>query len=519
MSGADSGAARTNAGWWYLDRHLDDDTADAVCLIADDEQLTYRQLHERVCRAARVFTAAGLRPGDRIALALADSPDFVACILAAMRTGAVPVPLAPLLTIAEQRYVVADSGARAVVVEDGGGALASALRDGPDPVLLWSRGPGATSVRCLPEDVRRASPLTGVVPRDGRDVALLQYTSGSTGRPKGVVHLHRGLLAFADGIVRHLGVTRHDRVLSTAKLPFGYGFGNSLLLPFSAGASAVLFSGRAEPHAVAALLHRTRPTLLFAVPTLYAALLALPRAEENLDFSGVRLAVAAGEPLGARLAGQLADRFGLDVVNGLGATECLHIFTATRPGAFRPGTTGESMPGFEVQVCDDEGRPLPAGAPGRLRVRGPSVADRYWERPEASARSFRDGWVYTGDTMLLDPDAGWIHLGRSDDILNVGGMKIAPAEVEDAISAVPGVEVCAVVGVEDENGLTRIAAHVVPRAGCAAGLPQRIRAALLHSLPTFKRPRTLRLVDALPTTSTGKTARHEVRREEQEYVS
>ncbi|MET9496584.1 benzoate-CoA ligase family protein [Streptomyces sp. NPDC006552] len=519
MTGDARRTVEANAGWWYLDRHLGGETADAVCLIAGDERLTYRQLHERVCRAARVFTGAGLRPGERIALALDDGPDFVTYILAALRAGAVPVPVAPLLTVAEQRYVVADSGARAVVVEDGAGPLATAVRAGPDPVLLWSRRPGADGVRSLPEDVRRAAPLAGVVARGGRDVALLQYTSGSTGRPKGVVHLHRGLLAFARGIVRHLGVTRHDRVLSTAKLPFGYGFGNSLLLPFSVGASAVLFPGRAEPHAVAALLARTRPTLLFAVPTLYAALLALPHAERNLDFSGVRLAVAAGEPLGAGLGARLADRFGLGVVNGLGATECLHIFTATPPGRPRPGSTGESVAGYEVQVCDDADRPLPDGSPGRLRVRGPGVADRYWGRPGLTARTFRDGWVYTGDTMVRDADAGWVHLGRSDDILNVGGMKIAPTEVEDAITAVPGVAACAVVGVEDAYGLTRIVAHVVPGAGCAPELPARIRAALLHSLPAFKRPRTLRLVDTLPTTSTGKTARHEVRRGERESVS
>ncbi|GHE12683.1 benzoate-CoA ligase family protein [Streptomyces alanosinicus] len=513
------GSVERNAGWWYLDRHLSGAGADALCLLCGDEQLTYRQLHALVCRVARVFTAAGIAPGQRIALALHDTPDFVAYVLAALRVGAVPVPVAPLLTVAEQRYVVADCGASAVVVEDGAGPLAAELAGGPDGVPLWCRRPGPGAVRCLPEEARRAAPLTGVVPRADEDVAVLQYTSGSTGRPKGVVHLHRGLLAFPEGIVRHLGVTRHDRVLSTAKLPFGYGFGNSLLLPLSVGASAVLLPGRAEPHAVAALLRRARPTLLFAVPTLYAALLALPRAEQSLDFSGVRLAVAAGEPLGARLCTALADRFGLAVVNGLGATECLHIVTATLPGRVRPGSVGESVPGFEAEVCDEAGRPLPDGSPGRLRVRGPSVADRYWGRPELTARTFRDGWVHTGDTMVRDADAGWVHLGRSDDVLNVGGMKIAPTEVEDAIAAVDGVEACAVVGVQDADGLTRIAAQVVPRAGCAEGLAERIRAALRHSLPVFKRPRTLRLVDALPTTTTGKTARHAVRRQEQEPVS
>lgn len=499
---------QANAAWWYLDRHLDLDTADALCLISEEGELTYQQLHERVCRTARVLTRGGLAPGDRLVTVLSDSVDAVATVLAAMRIGAVPVPISPMLTTDEQRYVIADSGARAVVVDEASAPLTSDFTERFSGTALWSRGAGAGPARSLADDVRRAVPLEEVTARTGEDPALIQYTSGSTGRPKGVVHLHRGLLSFPQGLGSHLGITREDRFLSTAKLPFGYGFGNSLLLPFSVGASVVLFAGRSDPHGVADLVHRTRPTLLFGVPTLYAALLDMPSAVERLDLSSVRLAVSAGEHLGARLSTRLSQEFGLTVVNGLGATECLHIFMATTPGVSPPGTTGAPVPGFEAEVVDDDGRVLGAGGTGHLRVRGASVGDHYWGRPGLSGESFRDGWVYTGDTMRLDAERGWVYLSRSDSILNVGGMKIVPTEIEDEIHAVPGVAACLVIGVPDEQDITRIVAHVVPAPGAADELRGRVLSALRKALPSYKRPRTIRLVDRIPLTSTGKTARH-----------
>lgn len=506
-----------NAAWWYLDRHLASGNGDELCLLDDGGALTYRQLHERACRMARVLHEAGVRPGDRVVTVLHDSSDAVACLLAAVRIAAVPVPVSPVLTSAEQRYILEDCGARALVVEKG--EHEPAQEAAAEGVTVWSRGPEAGRVRCLADELSGAAPLPGVAPCEGDHPALIQYTSGSTGRPKGVVHLHRGLLALPEGVGAHLGLTSRDRVLSTAKLPFGYGFGNSLLLPFSVGACAVLFSGRAEPLAVAALLRRTRPTVLFAVPTLYAALLSVPGAEDRIDFSSVRLAVSAGEHLGPQLSSRLAETFGLTVVNGLGSTECLHIFIATVPGVSPPGATGVPVPGFEAEVCDDAGRTLEAGGIGRLRVRGPSVADRYWDQPGLTAETFRDGWVYTGDTMTYDPAVGWTYLGRTDNIVNVGGTKVLLSEVEKEILAVPGVGSCAVVGVSDEDDVTRVVAHVVPAPGADRRLEERVQAALRRRLPPFKRPRTLHLVDALPLTSTGKTARFLLRAREKEQES
>ncbi|WP_020673053.1 benzoate-CoA ligase family protein [Amycolatopsis nigrescens] len=510
-----------NAGWWYLDRHLAEGRAELTCLLSGDDTLSYRDLHQLAAQVARVFTEAGLVPGDRIVLVLHDHPLAVAAILAALRIGAVAVPINPVLSIDEQDYVVTDSGARGVVVETSGGELAGRLAS-RDDVTVWGKAAGdaaATNLPDLPgltELATAARPLPEVTARRPEDIAVIQYTSGTTGKPKGVVHRHRGLLRFPDGLGRALEMAAEDRCLSTAKLSFGYGFGNSLLLPLSAGAAAVLYPGRPEPHAIAGLLRTARPTVFFGVPTLYAALLAMPRAAERLDFSGVRLAVSAGEHLGATLRRKLFDTFGLDVVNGLGSTECLHIFLATLPGTTRRDTSGEPVAGFELEARDEAGNPVPSDEPGQLWVHGPSVADQYWNRPEETAATFRDGWVRTGDTVRYGPDSGWIYIGRSDDMLNVAGFKISPTELEEQVLKHPEVGSCAVVGIPDEDELTRIVVYAVPEPGVPEGLDTRLLSALRKALPSHKRPKVVRVVAELPRTSTGKIARFAVRRQELE---
>ncbi|MYU21284.1 AMP-binding protein [Streptomyces sp. SID8352] len=529
-----NGPHERNAGWWYLDRHLGLDTADAVCLISEEGELTYRELHGRVCRFARVLAEGGVRRGDRVVLVLPDTVAFVATVLAAMRMGAVPVPIAPLLTLDEQRHVIEDCAPSAVLLEDPEGELAADFHERFPGTALWSRRPGDGSVRCLPAEAEAAEPLETAPVGGGEDPALFQYTSGSTGRSKGVVHAHRGLLAFAEGVVRRLGLTRRDRFLSMAKMPFGYGFGNSLLMPFAVGGSAVITERRSDPYAAANLLRAHRPTVFCAVPTLYAAMLAVPRATEQFDFSPVRLALSAGEHLGAGLSNRLTETFGLSMVNGLGSTECLHFFVSTEPGVSAPGVTGEPVPTYEVEVLDDEGRVLPPGSMGRMRVRGPANALGYWNRPQLTAETFRDGWFHTGDNLRYEPGAGWVYLGRDDNILNVGGGKVLTSEIEEVILPLEGVASCAVVGVPDENELIRIVAYVVPEDPGHAGRPGapgepgrpgdeglrgRVMAAVRASLPPHKRPQRVRLVDAVPTTSTGKTARFLIRQREMERRS
>lgn len=491
--------APQNAAWYYLDRNADA-TPEAPCLVDGTDVYTYAQLQELVARMGQVLAGSGVGHGDRVMITLPDSAAAVAVILAVMRRGAIAVPLSPALPAADHRYVLADSGASAVIAGD----YARLTGDGMPPVRIWDQA-------SLMRAAAAADAVGPPAPVDDADPALIQYTSGSTGKPKGVVHAHRGLLAFPGGLVPHLGITPGDRCFSTAKLSFGYGFGNSVLLPFAVGASAVMHGGAVEPHAIARILRSARPTFLFSVPTLYAAMLAMPDAAQRMDLSSVRMAVSAGEHLGAALSQRLRDTLGLSVVNGLGSTECLHIFLATAPGEWSPGSTGRPVPGFDVEVRDDDGHPLPDGEPGHLHVRGNSIGHRYWNRPEQSAATFRGGWVRTGDMMQRAPDGSWSYLGRADDILNIGGLKVPPAEIEDEIRQVPGVSSCAVIGVTDSDDLTRIVAYVAPRPDAGPELADRIRAELRTRLPAMKRPREIRVVDQLPTSSTGKIVRFAMR--------
>jgi benzoate-CoA ligase family protein len=504
--------SRQNAAWHYLDRNADGRSAAAPCLVDGAEVHTYWQARDLVTRISRVLTDSGIGHGDRVVIILPDSLAAVASILAVMRSGAIAVPLSPALTVADHHYVLLDSGAAAVIAPADAVAASQWPGDGLTGIRAWDQP-------SLLRAAASADPVAEPAPVAGDDAALIQYTSGSTGKPKGVVHTHRGLLAFPSGLGAHLGITQEDRCFSTAKLSFGYGFGNSVLLPFSVGASAVMHGRAVEPHAVASILRSARPTMLFSVPTLYAALLAMPNAAQRLDFSSVRLAVSAGEHLGAGLCERLRDTFGLSVLNGLGATECLHIFLATAPGDWSPGSTGHPVAGFEIEVRGDGGRRLADGEPGQLHVRGSSLGDRYWNRPQQSAATFRGGWVRTGDMMRREPDGGWSYIGRADDILNIGGMKVPPTEIEEEIRHVPGVSSCAVIGVADSDELIRIVAYVAPCPDAAPGLAERIHAELRTRLPAMKRPREIRVVDQIPTSSTGKIVRFAMRAWEKDTMS
>lgn len=504
---------QSNAAAWLLDRHLDGGRGGRPALVVATGTVSYAELTGLAAAAGTVFASAGISRGDRVVIVLADSVVAVACILGLMRLGAVPVPISPALSAQDQLYVARDCDAAGVVLEE---ALAESRPELAQwrPERTWADGGGGpTGIRDLGSELAqadRADPASLM----GDDVAILQYTSGSTGRPKGVVHLHRGLLAAHSCFGDRLALTPADRVLSTAKLSFGYGFGNSVLFPLSAGASAVLYEGVAEVHAIADLLRVRRPTVLCAVPAFYAAALRLPDAHERLDLSSLRLLVSAGEHLTRPLARAWADTFGIEIVNGLGSTECLHIFLATRPGESPAGTSGRPVPGCEVQVVGDAGQQLSPGEPGELLVRAPTNASGYWGGGAATARTFEDGWVRTGDVAVRLSDGEWQHLGRGDDMINAGGIKVAPQEIEAQVAAHPDVAECAVVGRHHgEYDLEQLVAFIVAREGGGGEneLQRSLRRHLRTNLPAAKRPSEFFFVEDLPRTSTGKVARFRLR--------
>nr|MDQ2875767.1 benzoate-CoA ligase family protein [Actinomycetota bacterium] len=339
--------------------------------------------------------------------------------------------------------------------------------------------------------------------------AFWLYTSGTTGTPKAAVHRHGALRSTAEtygaGV---LGIAPGDTCYSAAKFFFAYGLGNTLTFPFSVGARAVLDRARATPARLASVLASTQPTLFFAAPTAYAAMLAAGLPADT--FASVRLGVSAGEAFPADLYGRFTGRFGIEILDGIGSTEALHIFLSNRPGRVKPGTTGEVVPGYELRIEDPAGDPVPDGEPGSLHVKGDSVADGYWCRSEVTRRVFRGEWLRTGDIYVRDAGGFYTCLGRSDDVLKVSGMWVSPAEVEARLRAHPDVEQAVVVAVPDADGLDKPVACVVARAGTGpadSDLIEWCRA----GLSAFKRPRHVLFLAEFPLTATGKVQRFRLR--------
>ena len=503
-----------NAAAWLLDRHVDGGGGGAACLTDATGTRTYEQVLAAAARVGGLLAAAGIGPGDRVLVALPDTVPAAAVLLGVLRAGAVAVPVNPRLGAAEIARLAADADPHAAVVTPGLESLADVLPRAADrrwlagPAAGVSAGTGAgtsagtgagTSAgwRDLAAGLARA-PEAGPVEVADADPALIQYTSGSTGQPRGVVHRQAALRTAPAGLIARLDVQPDDVVFSASKLGFGYGFGSSLLVPLAVGASAVLLERPVEPAAVARVLAAHRPSVVFAVPTLYATLLAAGDAPARFPLAAGRAYVSSGEHLPAALADRCRAAFGPRLLDVLGCTETLYSFAGNRLGDWAPDRLGDPFGGWDLRL-DDE---------GGLAVRGPGVAAGYWRRPDATAAAFTGGWVRTGDVLRRTADGGLRHLGRTDDVLKVGGLKVAPAEIEDVLLADPAVTACAAVGVPDADGLTRIVAYVTAAdPGC---LP-RLRALLRDRLPAVRRPAALELVDELPRTATGKTSRHLLR--------
>jgi benzoate-CoA ligase len=408
-----------------------------------------------------------------------------------MRVGAVPVPVNPLYGPEDYPYFVEDSGARLAVVD---AACAEKVR-APEVLLV---------------DELESSEELGPADTLRDDVAFWLYSSGSTGRPKGVVHLHRDLLYTCETYARHvLGIAEADVTFSTTKLFHAYGLGNNLSFPYWAGATTVLLSGRPTPDAVFAASERFRPTLFFSVPTLYNAMLA---AEGGGDFSSVRLCVSAAEPLPAEVWHRWSERHGLVILDGVGSTEMLHIYCSNTIGDVAPGSSGRPVPGYDVKLVDDSGDVVDGPGAGDLYVRGESMLREYWNQPEKTTDSIRDGWFYSRDRYRRDEEGRYWCEGRADDMFKVSGLWVSPTDVEARLIEHPAVLEAAVVGVPVE-GFTKGKAYVALRdAGEAGGeLASELREFCAARLHRYQVPQLIEFVDGLPKTATGKIERYKLR--------
>jgi benzoate-CoA ligase family protein len=496
-----------------------------LAILGTGRARTYRELETLVARVAQALRAADCHGGDRVLIALPDSAELVGAFFGAAKIGAIAVPVNPMARAADYRHWLENCGARTAIVHAPilGEFCAGVAGDvALDLLVVYEGTPGTEKPergarRTVEWDDWLSSPAGEVATHltVATDPAFFLYTSGSGGTPKAVVHRHRDMAAAARNYAQDmLGLRADDRMFSVSKLFFAYGLGNGMYFPLHFGASTILYPERPRPDEIASVIAEFRPTVFFSVPTFYALLLRESEKGLALDFSSVRLAVSAGESLPAEIFEQFRKRFGIEILDGIGSSEMLHIFLSSRPGEARAGSCGREVPGYEARILDDAGEPAAAGEAGNLWVKGESAFAEYWRIPELTARTKRDGWVNTGDKFSRDAEGYFYYRGRADDMLKVSGMWVSPGEVENALLAHAAIAECAVVGNADAVGLVRPVAYIVLRqsvTNTAGGLDSEIYGWLRTRLPGFKCPQEYRFVKDLPRTATGKVQRYLLR--------
>jgi benzoate-CoA ligase family protein len=494
--------------------------AGKAAVVCEDRTLTYAQVAELACRVGNGLAAMGLARGSRVLLVMLDTPEYIAAIFGAMRAGFVPVLVNTLSPAELVAYYLGDSGAEAAIVHD---TLAH-LFDHPDArasrlrnliVVGDGTAPQLELVEITRWDawIRAARAELDEVETRSDEMAFWMYSSGSTGRPKGVVHLHHDAPYTYQAYGRRvLGIRESDVVFSPPKIFFAYGFGNAITFPFSVGATVVLHPGRPDPDAVYGVIERHRPTILFGLPTLYNALIVHPGAQSR-ELSSLRLCISAAETLSREMFANWERRHGLRIVEGLGSTEVLHMYVSNRFDRQKPGASGARVPGYEIELRDRDGGRVAVGEPGIMWVRGDSSAPFYWNRPDKTRETMRDGWIYTGDRFREDADGWYWFEGRADDLVKVSGQWVHPMEVERALAEHPTVRECAVLAVEDENRLMTLKAYVALRPGHAANAAttKKLQDFVKRTLVPFKYPRAIEYLDELPKTGTDKIDRQRLR--------
>ena len=499
-----------------LARNLAAGRADKPAYIDGHRMLTYRQLADRVARFGAALRGLGLRREERVLIALTDTVDWPTAFLGCLKAGVIAVPVNTLLTEDDYRFMLTDSRARALVVSE---VLFPkfekliAACPGLDHVIVSGDNPHG--YRLFEDLIGADEPEDTTAPTTADDIAFWLYTSGSTGKPKGAVHVHASLKLTADLYgTPVVGLKESDVCYSVAKLFFAYGLGNAMTFPMTVGATTVLNPERPTPDGVAALLRKHPVTVFYAVPTFYAAFLASPNAPQKSEVK-MRRCISAGEALPEEIARRWKERYGVEISDGLGTTEMLHIYLTNAPGATKYGTTGRAVPGYEIKLIGDDGKPVKKGDMGELYVRGPTSAVMYWNNREKSRSTFQGEWTRSGDNYIEDEDGYFVCCGRQDDMLKVSGMYVSPFEVEAALSSHPDVLEAAVVGWNDEQKLIKPKAFVVLKS------PDKASDALVHvlqehvktKLAPYKYPRWIEFRKDLPKTATGKIQRFVLRAE------
>ncbi len=500
-----------------LKRNLDAGRGRKAAFIDHRGSYSYGEFAERVQRFAHALGALGIRREERILICLTDTIDWPTAFLGAIKAGVVAVPVNTLLTEDDYAFMLADSRARLLVVsEELYPRFAKAIAASKDLAHVLVSGENAHGHSRFADALAEAKTDIATAPTTRDDMCFWLYTSGSTGKPKGAVHTHADLKLTDDlyaGPI--LGITENDVCYSVAKLFFAYGLGNALTFPMSAGATTVLLPARPTPDLVADLLKKHGVTIFYAVPTFYAAFLASPAAPARAD-AKLRRCVSAGEALPQDVGRRWSERYGVDILDGIGSTEMLHIFLTNRPGDVKYGTSGKPIAGYDLRLVDDDGNIVATrGEMGELQVRGPTSAMMYWNNRELSRTTFLGEWTRSGDKYIEDHNGYFVYCGRRDDMLKVSGMYVSPFEVEGALQNHPDVLEAAVVGWPDEEKLIKPKAFVVlksPDKACA-DVARVLQDHCRKSLAMYKYPRWIEFRTELPKTATGKIQRFKLRAE------
>jgi 4-hydroxybenzoate-CoA ligase len=526
-----------NAAVYFVDRHALGTAKSKAAFIEagpGGRTLTYEGLGSQSDRMAVLYEQHGLRPEDRAAMLVLDQIEFPVIFWGSLKAGIIPIPLNTLLSAEVYNAILLDSRARALFVSrELLPAIEPFLPNNPylQAVFVIERNQANGShffgrlfghrsrkhraggqarsfaAELLASEKRKA--LT-VCPDEG---AFWLYSSGSTGAPKGVRHIHSSLKYTADTYGRQvLNIRADDVVFSAAKMFFAYGLGNAMTFPMSAGATTYLLSGRPTPQSVAAVMEEARPTVFYGVPTLYAAMVAAFEGKTAPGADRLRRCISAGEALPAEVGARWKQLFGIEILDGVGSTELLHIFLSNRPGEVVLGTSGVAVPGYELRLAGEGGREVSAGEIGELLVKGPSAADCYWNQREKSRSTFEGAWTRTGDKYQLREDGRFVYCGRTDDMFKVSGIWVAPFEIEQALISHPSVLEAAVVAHPDEDGLDKPRAFVVLKPGVNdAGIAEALKEHVKEKIGKWKYPRWVEVIEDLPKTATGKIQRFKLR--------
>ncbi|MFC3613240.1 benzoate-CoA ligase family protein [Lutimaribacter marinistellae] len=507
-----------NAVDYFLDRHVAEGWGDRFAFreaAGKKRRITYAQLADRSACVATALRRGGIPREARAAMLVLDQIEFPEIFWGCIRAGVIPVPLNTLLATSVYDVILKDSRAACLFVsEELWPVVEEAARNSEyleQIVLIGSNAPeGAVTFDAFTESCEPGETVTA----SDDDTAFWLYSSGSTGQPKGVRHVHASLKATSDTYgAQVLGIQPDDTVYSAAKLFFAYGLGNAMTFPMSVGAESILFNGRPTPDSTVEIIEAEKPSIFCGVPTLYAATVALLE-RQGVPGVTLRRCISAGEALPEEIGKKWHDLWGVDILDGVGSTEMLHIFLSNAPGDVVYGTSGKPVPGYEVRLVDEDGVDVGPGGLGELLVRGASAADGYWNKRDKSRTTFEGEWTRTGDKYELTEGGRFVYCGRTDDMFKVSGIWVSPFEVEQALVSHPSVLEAAVVPARDGEGLEKPKAYIVLKeAGDSDALSADLKDYVKDKVGKWKYPRWIEFVDDLPKTATGKIQRFKLREE------